>query len=50
MLILLKNSLGEKGRARLCVLVMQTYVTKVRGEVFAHFHAVAIEHQNSLRN
>jgi hypothetical protein len=42
---------GEKGSVRWYVLVMQQFfVTKVRGEVFAHFHAVARKGHSSFRN
>jgi hypothetical protein len=37
---------GEKGSVRLCVVMMQQavlFVTKVWGEVFAHFHAITIK-------
>jgi hypothetical protein len=27
-----------------------SFVAKVRGEVFAHFHAVAVKRHNSMRN
>jgi hypothetical protein len=27
-----------------------SFVAKVRGEVFAHFHAVAVKHHSSMQN
>jgi hypothetical protein len=44
---------GKKGRVRRCVVVMQQSViffAKFRDEVFAHFHAIAVEHCSSMRN
>jgi hypothetical protein len=44
---------GEKGSVRRCVVVMQQpvlLVAKVQGEVFAHFHAVALKRHSSMRN
>jgi hypothetical protein len=38
---------------RQCVVMMQQpilFVTKVQGEVFAHFHAVPVKHHSSMWN
>jgi hypothetical protein len=43
---------AEKGSVRRCVVAMQQpdFVAKVRGEVFAHFHKVAVKSHGSMRN
>jgi hypothetical protein len=42
-----------KGSVRRCFVVMQqpgSSVSKIRGEVFAHFHAVAVKRHSSMHN
>jgi hypothetical protein len=43
---------GEMGSVRLhcCDARANSFVTKVQGEVFAHFHAVTIKHDSSMWN
>jgi hypothetical protein len=45
---------GEKGNVRWCscavVMATASFVTKARGEVFAHFHAVTLKYHSSMWN
>jgi hypothetical protein len=47
-----KNSPGGIGSVRRCIVTMQQPVLsspKVRGEVYSHFHAVAVKRHNCMR-
>jgi hypothetical protein len=52
MLLLVKNILVKKEVWDLCCLdaTASSFVARVRGEVFAHFHAVAVKRHSSMRN
>jgi hypothetical protein len=50
MLLLVKNSVKEAWGMRCRDAIASSFVTKVRGEVFAHFHAVAVKLHSSVRN
>jgi hypothetical protein len=46
-LFLVKNSLMRK---EMRDATASSFVAKVRGEVFGHFHVVAVKHHSSMRN
>jgi hypothetical protein len=52
MLALVKNFLVEKkcGTVCCCDATASSFVSKVRGKVFTHFHTVAIKRHNSMQN
>jgi hypothetical protein len=52
MLFLVKKKRKEESASRSAVVLQQPgpSVVKVRGEVFAHFHAVAVKCHSNMRN
>jgi hypothetical protein len=51
MLFLVENSLVKKSKMACCRdATASSFVAKVRGEVFAHFHVVAVKRHSSMRN
>jgi hypothetical protein len=50
MLLFVKNSLVKKGVWDSALSRCNSQVAKDRGEVFAHFHAVAVKRHSSMRN
>jgi hypothetical protein len=52
MFFLVKNSHVKRKRepVRCLVATANSFVPKVKGEVFAHFHAVAVKRHSSMRN
>jgi hypothetical protein len=52
MLFLVKNSLVKKKYETVCChdATASSFVAKVRGEVFSHFHADAIKGHNNVQN